>query len=106
MEGGCVMRRWCHRAVAVLLLTGVISPGAGHPAAAQRADTGIEVRTLSTRPDMVSGGNVLIELVLPAGANTDRVSVLVNGQERAADFKRAQRGHASLGFVANLPPGT
>ena len=57
------------------------------PASAQTArGGGFEVRTLSARADMVSGGDVLIQIATPpsAGAN---VAIAVNGREASPELK-------------------
>jgi hypothetical protein len=47
---------------------------------------GFEVRTLSARPEMVSGGDVLIQITAPLSAGTN-VAVTVNGRDPKADFR-------------------
>jgi hypothetical protein len=64
---------------------------------AQRALT---ITVLSTRPDMVSGGNALVQIA-PAG---DDPMVLVNGQDQTAAFRR--EGERLVGLVDGLRIGT
>src|SRR5688572_31640061 len=47
---------------------------------------GFEVRTLSARADMVSGGDVLIQITAPPSAGTN-VAITVNGRGPSAEFK-------------------
>jgi Tannase-like family of unknown function (DUF6351) len=55
------------------------------PVSAQRARDVYEVRTLSARADMVTGGNVLILMTTPPPA-PDVVSVTVNGREAKSEI--------------------
>lgn len=50
------------------------------PVSAQTARGGYEVRTLSARADMVTGGNVLIQITTPPSAR-NAVSITVNERE-------------------------
>ena len=57
------------------------------PASAKgREDSSLEIRTLSNRADLVSGGDVLVEIVLPRGARADAVQVELNGRDVRHEF--------------------
>jgi hypothetical protein len=72
------------RLATVLAMT--IALGAA-PAFAQVArGGGFDVRTLSARADMVSGGDVLIQIAVPPSAGTN-VAITVNGHEPNAELK-------------------
>ena len=47
---------------------------------------GFEVRTVSARPDLVSGGDVLIEIVTPPSA-VSGMAITVNGRETTGEFR-------------------
>jgi len=54
--------------------------------AGQREDRTLEIRTLSNRADLVSGGDVLVEIVLPRNIQPDRMQVELNGRDIRHEF--------------------
>ena len=64
----------------------------------------VQVRALSTRADLVSGGDVFIEIVVPTGTDLDAVVVTV-GSRNVSDAFRAG-GPGLRGLVTGLPDGT
>jgi len=54
-------------------------PGAANPPPA--APAAFQVKTLSSAPDMVSGGDTLLEVTAPAGVALDKVRVSLNGKD-------------------------
>ena len=88
--------------VVVALIAGVLATtgtgsavGAGEPA----------VRVLSNRADLVSGGDALVEVVLPEGADPSQVSVDVDGTDVSDAFALRADGRV-LGLVSGLVEGT
>jgi hypothetical protein len=80
--------------VAALLILGIMSPvEAGAPTP--------DVVALSNRPDLVSGGDVLVEVRLPAGA---RLAALHVGDRDVTGQLRPVEG-ALRGLVSGLPAG-
>ncbi|MGE3843610.1 MAG: DUF6351 family protein [Vicinamibacterales bacterium] len=63
------------------------------------------LRVLSTRPEMVSGGDVLLAVVPPADAAVGDVRVRVNGAESPARFTMDGQGRG-VGLVTGLKNGT
>jgi hypothetical protein len=55
-------------------------PGASPPPAPQ-TPAAFQVKTLSSSPDMVSGGDSLIEITAPVGVALDKVRVSLNGKD-------------------------
>ena len=55
-------------------------PGASPPPATQ-TPAAFQVKTLSSAPDMVSGGDALIEVTAPVGVALDKVRVSLNGKD-------------------------
>ena len=45
-----------------------------------------EIRTLSSRADLVSGGDALVGITVPAGTKPDQLSVTLNGKDITAQF--------------------
>ena len=72
---------------------------------AQSSKAGFELRTLSTRADLVSGGDVLVQVVVPATVASGKLAVSVNGRDVSADFKLSARANTFLGVVKDLPIG-
>jgi Tannase-like family of unknown function (DUF6351) len=75
---------------ALLIAVGIglaAAPVSAQPA----AGGGFEVRILSTRADMVSGGNVLIQITAPPGGASS-VAMTVNGRESRDEFKETTAG--------------
>src|SRR3954469_10964267 len=62
------------------------------------------VRTLSTRPELVSGGDALVEISIPRKA--DRVVVSLNGRDISNTFRAGQRADTLLGLVTGLALGS
>jgi len=82
--------RWSSPVVAVLLVAcGSDDPPAPlppAPAPSPAPDRVQEVRTLSNRADMISGGDVLAEVVLKSGQEAARVKVALNGADVTGSF--------------------
>src|ERR1700730_10302681 len=77
---------------------------AAHPAAAQ-APAGLEVRSLSTRPDLVTGGDVLVQVKRPVAVAAGTVTILVNGRNVTPTFKSGREANTLVGLVRDLPLG-
>lgn len=58
-------------------------PGASPPPAVQ-TPAAFQIRTLSSAPDMISGGDTLIEITAPVGVALDKVRVSLNGKDVTA----------------------
>ncbi|MEU6230616.1 DUF6351 family protein [Streptomyces sp. NPDC047042] len=70
------------------------------------ADSGgsIQIRVLSNRADLVSGGDALVEVVLPSGATPQNVRVDVDGRDVTSAFALRPDGRF-LGMVTGLRVG-
>jgi hypothetical protein len=101
-------------AITVLSIAGLLAQGAG---VAQAQTNGAPVITvLSNRADLISGGETLTSVALPAGANPRRVRIRLNGRNVGSQFGLRANGvyeglltGLSLGrntLVATLPGGT
>jgi hypothetical protein len=81
-------------------------------AAPAQLDTGdsrnLKILVLSNRADLISGGNALVEVLLPPGANASRLRVVLatsQGQQEVSDtFARRAKGRV-LGLLEGLPVG-
>jgi len=63
------------------------------------------ITTLSTAPDRVSGGDVLVRVDVPANARLSDVTVALNGMDVTGVFLPDGTNHALVGFVAGLRDG-
>ncbi len=80
---------------ATLLAACAGSPGGG---------AGLEIRVLSNRADLVSGGDALVELVLPKSASIDGLRVDVDGRDVSSSFKQGTDARV-VGLVTGLKDG-
>ncbi len=85
-----------NRTFSKILFFSVCSLGAvaATPGAVRAADPGVQISVLSSRPDMVSGGDALVQVDAPAGA-----LIQLNGQDVTSTF------HAGSGLVTGLKLG-
>lgn len=63
------------------------------------------IKVLSNRSDLVSGGDVLLDVVLPVGTAASGVQVLANGRNVTSQFHVLENGHLR-GLVDGLALGT
>jgi len=89
--------RACHRMV---VLSSVLLGLAASPAAASPA---VEIRTLSTRADLASGGDILLEVRIPAGAEATALRVRVGNRDVTGALKAD--GRTLTGMVTGITPG-
>lgn len=68
-----------------------------------RADSDIHIITLSSRPDTVSGGNVLVRVDFPPGSPI--LNVVLNGQAVTGAFRPVGRAGSIMGLVTGLRLG-
>src|SRR5580700_3521694 len=64
-----------------------------------------KITTISSRPDMISGGDVLVQVDLPANVAADKAVVRLNGQDVSSALHADQSGHALVGIVSGLRVG-
>ena len=77
-------------------------------AAQQKAATGaaFEIQALSTRPQLVTGGDVLLQIAGPANLTAKNLLVRVNGKDVSGAFKLAADSKALIGLVSGLNVGS
>ena len=68
------------------------------------ASAPVEIRTLSSRADLVSGGDALVEIVLPAGASATGLKVTLGRRDISSAFAVGSDGRVR-GLVTNLANG-
>ena len=77
------------------------------PLAAQRPTAApLEIRALSAKPELVSGGDVLVQIAGPANLTAKNVTVRLNGKDVTASFKPAAGSNAVVGLLTDLHVGS
>jgi hypothetical protein len=75
-------------------------------AAVHAQTNGLQLRALSSRPDLVTGGDALVRVDVPAGGAVADVQVLLNGTDVTAQLRADTSGHSLTGVIAGLAPGS
>ncbi len=87
------------------LICGLVVLAAISQATQAANDQQFHITTLSTRPDMISGGNVLIQVDVPQDIPVDSATVKLNGQDVTAALYPDASAHRLIGLVAGLKLG-
>jgi hypothetical protein len=90
-------------AVALGLWAAPTQPASANPNAAKNSGGLLKAVVLSSRPELVTGGDALIKVSVPPGVNLARVSVQLNGIDVTSSFKPADGG--MLGLVGGMSLG-
>jgi len=69
-------------------------------------DRGLQLRTLSSRPELVTGGDVLVRVDLPAGTAASSVRVTVNGADVTGQLRPDASTRQLSGLLSGLPLGS
>src|SRR5262245_18229365 len=67
--------------------------------------TRLEIRTLSSRPDMVSGGDALVEVKAPAGARLNDLTLTLNGKDVTSRLKLDASSGGFRGLMCGMVGG-
>lgn len=78
---------------------------AGNGSSSGTAAAPLTLKALSNRADLISGGDALMELVLPAGVSLSSVTVDVDGRDVTGQFAPRTDGRV-LGLVSGLALGS
>jgi hypothetical protein len=89
------------------LVVALATAGAGYLTMAQSrsAEGALSIRTLSTRADRVTGGNVLLEIAVPPNPADRRPAVTLNGRDVSGEFKPGKAPATFVGLVSGLANG-
>lgn len=90
--------------LAAAALAALVAPSVGSPAVAQVALKPLAVEVLSNRADLVSGGDALVAIDLPAKVNPAKVQVLVGDRDVTGQFAVRPDGRFE-GLVTDLALG-
>ena len=64
-----------------------------------------EIRTLSNRADLISGGDALVEVSVPSNLQFSKVRLLLNGEDVTASFKVDAASRTMRGVLTGLANG-
>ena len=64
-----------------------------------------EIRTLSNRADLISGGDALVEVTVPKTVPLRHVTLFLNGQDVTGAFRTDATGHVMRGVLTDLLQG-
>lgn len=96
--------RWTHPVRGWRIAIGVLTLLAGCGGTAVRHGEGLEVRALSNRADLLSGGDALLEIAVPAGSTADGLRVDVDGRDVSSAFAKRADGRIT-GIITGLKNG-
>jgi len=83
----------------------VVGPAAASPVGTSSGFDRLAITTVSNpRPELISGGAVLVRVSVPGDARPDRVRVVANGHDVTSAF-RVEPDHSLLGLVTGLREG-
>src|SRR5919106_3386005 len=91
--------------LAVAALAAGVFLGGIAVAASNHGAPKLELVSLSAHPARVSGGDVLVQLNVPAGARVDQVVVSLNGRNVTTSFRPGPASGSLVGLVTGLAVG-
>ena len=91
------------RCCAGILIAGLLTEGS--VAATAKSPNDLDIITVSTRPDTVSGGDVLVRINAPPGVAINDLIVLLDGQNITGAFRPETGRHSLLWLVGGLTVG-
>lgn len=94
---GGILRLWC--------VMGVTVVGLGQPGLIAAQTNAVDVRVLSGRADLVSGGDALVQVTVSAGAAGARPIVTVGDRDVSGAFQPTERSNVFAGLVEGLVTG-
>lgn len=69
----------------------------------------LEIKTLSSRPDLVSGGDALVEVRAPAGVSLNQVTLTLNGKDVTKQLKQSVSSDSTIssfrGVISGMTAG-
>jgi hypothetical protein len=91
-------------AITAFVAIGVLS-GFGAGDALSQSAPRLEIKTLSSRPDLVSGGDALVEVKAPAGAQLNQLTLTLNGKDVTSRLKPDAAGGGFRGLISGMAVG-
>jgi hypothetical protein len=91
------------RCLLAVTIAGLLT--AGSAAATAKSPDDLDIITVSTRPDTVSGGDVLVRINVPPGVAINDLVIVLNGQAVTSAFQPEAGSRSLLGLVQGLKLG-
>src|SRR3546814_6936576 len=82
----------------------VAACGSSSPPSGNSSSGGIDIRVMSNRADLISGGDALLDIVTPAGVDSASVTMSLNGKDVSGAFASTEDGPLR-GLVTGLDVG-
>jgi hypothetical protein len=92
------------RALLIFAVAGLLTGLAGGKGFSQTAAK-LEIKTLSSRPDLVSGGDALIEVRAPADTQLSQLTLSLNGKDVTSQLKSEPGNGSFRGLINGLIVG-
>lgn len=70
-----------------------------------QSGAGLEIRTLSSRPDLVSGGDALVEVKTPSGTQLNQLTLTLNGKEVTNQLRVDAATGSFRGLISGMAVG-
>src|SRR5690349_1211750 len=87
------------------VLAGLLLAATAAVAAPQLPPHNVEIRTLSNRADLISGGDALVEVALPDNLKPEKLALRLNGRDVRGQFQYVASGHRLVGLITGLVEG-
>jgi len=102
-QGSGRSRRWLVRSVTLsaLLPVLILLSAASSLVAAEK----LEIHCLSTRPDMLSGGEALVQISMPESPSSGEIAVSLDGRDITKEFRPSNELGGLIGLVKGLSLG-
>ncbi|MEO6725565.1 MAG: DUF6351 family protein [Blastocatellia bacterium] len=82
-----------------------ILAGFGNSIGHSQSSSNLEIKTLSSRPDLVSGGDALVEVKAPAGTQLNQITLTLNGKDVTRQLKPDTAAGSLRGVINGLNVG-
>ena len=89
------------RSSKIVALVAFLVAAVAHPLAADE----VRIKTLSTRPNTISGGDVLVAIEVPPSASAEGLAVKLNDRDVTGVFQLETEARTHTGLVTGLRPG-
>jgi hypothetical protein len=105
MKTDARLLNWLGRNHGSLALCALLILSSASPPRPALASQRLEVKALSSKPDMASGGDALVQITGPAEILAKKLSIWVNGRDVTSVFRVSPLTHTLVGLVDGLAPG-
>lgn len=89
----------------IVVFASLVLAGGAVGAAPQLPPHNVEIRTLSNRADLISGGDALVEVRLPENLKAEKLALRLNGRDVGGAFQYVASGHRLVGLLTGLIEG-